>query len=74
MFSLSDYLAMSSEVDEYDLNVVDQILCLGKTKKPTQVVSKYNMVILLGLFITLFSVIPNATFPIFFCSILHFGK
>jgi hypothetical protein len=40
MFSLSNYLAMSSEVDEYDVNVVDQILRLGKIKKPTQVVSK----------------------------------
>jgi hypothetical protein len=40
MFSLSDYLATSSKVDEYDVNVVDQILRLGHFKKPTQVVSK----------------------------------
>ena len=37
MFSLSEYLATSGEVDEYDVNVVDQILRLGKL---TQVVSK----------------------------------
>jgi hypothetical protein len=40
MFSLSDYLATSGEVDEYDVNVVDQILRLGNFNKLTQVVSK----------------------------------
>jgi hypothetical protein len=40
MFSLSEYLATSGEVDEYDVNVVDQILRLGNFKKLTQVVSK----------------------------------
>ena len=40
MFSLSENLATSGEVDEYDVNVVDQILRLGNFKKLTQVVSK----------------------------------
>ncbi len=40
MFSLSDYLASSGEVDKYNVNVVDQILRLGNFKKLTQVVSK----------------------------------
>ncbi len=40
MFSLADYLAKSGEVDEYDVNVVDQILHLGSFKKLTQVVRK----------------------------------
>ncbi len=36
-------IATDGKFDKYDVNLVEQILHLGKSKKPTQVTSKYSM-------------------------------